>query len=578
MSITRRVAAVATALGSFVAFPAAAQSGNALPSREQIELPPMEAQLPSTAEVRVQQPADAQPCSFASSPLTAEITTLTFADGRGGSLPPEILQLLSGIRPKPGVQPIAQLCALRDEAASRLAAAGYIAAASIPSQEIADGQARLTVILGRLVDVRITGGSERARAAIGGRADRLKSLYPLRTDALERELLLASDVPGQQVQMVLQSAGTAPGELVGVLTLRSQPFAVTANVNNLGSRQIGRENGTLRLEGYGLTGLNDVTFVGASATADFEEQRTIQGGHYFGFDNGMTFGGSVAYAWSRPSLGALDLRSESLLAAIEARAPLARTVRARADASAGLEIVEQTSRLGGGSAAAPVTRDKLRVGFLRLQGRAQQPTVGGGEAWSMGGTLELRKGLDILDASQRGEIDADGYFPSQAQGNPTAFVVRGGVNSSIALTRRFALGSVFQGQWAPDPLLNFEEFSVGDYTIGRGYDPSVTSGDSAIAMRLEPSWVLPVQSSRLALQAYGFYDAVRIWNEDTGSTENGRNLRSAGLGLRAILPGRLVIDGGWAHPFDEPLNQPGAERASDRFLISVSVQFSPAAR
>ncbi|HET9811789.1 MAG TPA: ShlB/FhaC/HecB family hemolysin secretion/activation protein [Sphingomicrobium sp.] len=516
------------------------------------------------------------PCPLAASNLSVTLESVTFSDGKGGALPPQMAKLLADIEPRPGATQVAQLCELRDEAAARLLAAGYIAAVTIPQQEITrDARtARLTVIPARLVRVEIVGDAGPQAARVAARAERLKSLYPLRTADLERELLLASDNPGLDVKILLVPAGTGPGEVVGRLQVVRRTFNVLTNLQNYGSNAVGPQIGSVRAELYGLTGLADVSFVGASSTADFKEQRTVQGGHYFTLDSGATFGGSVAYAKSRPDLGALDLRSDSLLVALEGYAPFVRTVAARGTFGGGLEIVEQESKLFGGETAVPLTRDKLRVAFLKLQYSRRGLRFDGAEAWSIDGTLQLRKGLDILDATDRGE--ADGLFaPSRLEGDPTAFLIRAGSSARVQ-TGRFALLTRVEGQYSEKPLLAFEEYSVGNYTIGRGYDPSVTSGDSALGARLQPSFYVP--TGRAVIEPYAFADAVRIWNEDTFATEDGRTLVSAGLGARLYLANRFVLDAAWAHPFDKPLDLPDGDRAPDRFLLSLTASFGPSAR
>ena len=145
-----------------------------------------------------------------------------------------------------------------------------------------------------------------------------------------------------------------------------------------------------------------------------------------------------------------------------------------------------------------------------------------------------------------------------------------------ARTGQFALLTRLDGQYSAKPLLGFEEYSVGNYTIGRGYDPSVTSGDSALGVRLQPSAFLP--AGRAVIEPYAFGDAVRIWNEDSITTEDDRTLASAGLGARLYFANRFVLDAGWAHPFDKPLNVAGADRAPDRFLISLTASFGPTPR
>ena len=569
-SRSRAGAVVAAILVAGVGGPAFAQ---ALPSREQIELPDLQ-QSPTAAQVRVERLPQAAACPFSSSDLTTDLRAVSFTDGAGEALPAEVMQLLSSIEPLAGAQPLSQVCALRDAAADRLRAAGYIAAVTIPQQEItkASGNVQLAVLLGRLVDVEVVGDAGGQAARIASRIERIKGLYPLRTADLERELLLASDNPGLDLRLNLASAGK-PGELVGTLSVARKAFALTANVNNFGSKALGREIGTVRAEFYGLTGLADVTFIGASSSLDFEEQWSVQGGHYFSLDSGTTFGGSLAYSESRPDIG-LPIRAKSLLGAIEGYAPIVRTVAARVTIGGGLEIIDQKSNLVAGGISVPVTRDKLRVAFAKVEGTRRGFAPDGSIASLFSGTLQLRKGLDILGASKRG-VGSGGYFPSKLEGDPTALVVRGGF-ANLMRWGGFGLLTELQGQYSAKALLAFEEFSVGNYTIGRGYDPSATSGDSALGVRLQPSVTVP--ASRVTIEPYAFFDAVRIWNEDSFTTEDGRSLLSAGAGARFYLGGRFMLDAAYAHPFDKPLDTPFAKRAPDRFLLSLTASFGPSAR
>lgn len=552
----------------------AQQSG--LPSRQQIELPDRVAP-PTAVDVRISDEASrAVPCPFDQSDLTVRLDEVRFVGVNGAPLPPEIGLLLAGIAPSAEEQPISQLCDLRDAAAARLSAAGYIAAVSIPPQEISrDARtATLAVIPARLVGIEVVGDAGGYAGSLAARGERLKAIYPLRSGDVERELMLASDTPGLDVRMTLVSAGTAPGEVIGRLEVSKRDFEIVANVQNYGSRAIGREIASVRAEFYGLTGLSDVTFVGASSTGDFQEQWTLQGGHYLSLDSGFTFGGSVVYAESRPGIGAIDLRANSLLAAIEAYAPVVRTVASRITFGGGLELINQESSVRGGGISVPLTRDQLRVAFLKMDGTHRKLRRDGSEAFSLDGTLQLRQGLDILGASERGVADGL-YFPSNLEGDPTALVVRGGL-SARTQQGNFALLGRVEGQYSASPLLGFEEYAVGNFTIGRGYDPATTLGDSAIGARLQPSLFLRAGDG--IFEPYLFADAVRIWNEDSITAENGRTLVSAGLGARVYIANRYVFDAGWARPFDKALNIPGAERAPDRLLVSITASFGPSGR
>jgi hemolysin activation/secretion protein len=566
-------AIVAASLSSL---PAAAQiAPGALPSREQIELPRTDAPQPRSGVTVTDETQRAANCPFDAS-IAVEISRLRFTLADGSPLPGELAALLDGLKPGSGKQPLPELCRLRDDAAALLSSHGYITGVTIPPQEITDGEARLIVIPAKLTDVRINGKPGRNGAAILARIEQLKTMPVLNTRRIESVLMTANDVPGTQVAMALRSAGTAPGDVIGELNIASTPFTILANVQNSGSKTIGRESGSIRAEVFGLTGMSDRTFIGISSTFDTDEQQVVQAGHYFGFDSGLTIGGRFSYAWSRPDLGALDLRSRSLIGGLDLSQPLYRSVRANADIGGGFEIIEQRIKFypGGVTGGLPLTRDKLRVAYLRLSGSKRAPQFNGPDAWGVSGSIELRQGFDIFDATQTGKITPQGYGPSRFEGSATATVIRGGFGGFISLGRLFSISTTVQGQWASGPLLSFEEFSVGNLTIGRGYDPGVTSGDKALGIRIEPRVQLPIKS-RLGVQAFAFYDSVRIWNDDLFTTERDRSLQSWGGGMRFTLPGMMALEATYARPEDPELNLPGARRASDRVLLSLTAQFAP---
>ncbi len=547
----------------------------ALPSREQIELPRTDAPQPRSGVTVTDDTTRTANCPFDAS-IAVEISRLRFTLADGSPLPGELAALLDALKPNPGKQPLPELCRLRDDAAALLSARGYITGVTIPPQEITDGEARLVVIPARLTDVRINGQSGRNRAAILARIEQLKAMPVLNTRRIESILVAANDVPGTQVTMALRTAGTAPGEVIGELNIVSTPFTILANVQNSGSRTIGRESGSLRAEFFGLTGVSDRSFIGLSSTFDTDEQQTVQAGHYFGLNSGLTIGGRFSYAWSRPDIGALDLRSRSLIGGIDLSQPLHRSVRATADIGGGFEVIEQRIKFypGGVAGGLPLTRDKLRVAYLRLSGSKRAPQFNGPDAWGVSGSIELRQGFDIFDATQSGVVTPQGYAPSRFEGSATATVIRGGAGAFVSLGRLFSVSTTVQGQWASGPLLSFEEFSVGNLTIGRGYDLGVTAGDKAIGLRVEPRVQLPVRA-RVGIQAFAFVDAVRIWNDDVFTTERDRQLQSWGGGMRATLPGLMSLEAVYARPDDPELNLPGARRASDRLLLSLTAQFAP---
>ena len=130
-------------------------------------------------------------------------------------------------------------------------------------------------------------------------------------------------------------------------------------------------------------------------------------------------------------------------------------------------------------------------------------------------------------------------------------------------------------KWTNQALLNYDEFSIGNLTVGRGYDPGANTGDKAIAGTIEPRVNLPT-GTRVATQLFGFYDVVRLYNLDTGSTEARRKLESYGGGVRVTLSGIARLDVTYAHPIDKPLLTGATARVpKDRVLVSLTAQLVP---
>ena len=526
------------------------------------------------------------PQALIESSLTVPLTGISFTGTGGKPLPPEITALLArtGRTMIGTTQPIRMVCDVRDEANATLSAAGYVAAVRVPEQTVEGGKLVLEVVTARIVELRVRGEAGRSRRRIEALLNRLKAIDPLNQRSAERVLLLAGDIPGVAVTLELSPAASgAPGEVIGDVTVERIPGTLLFNVQDYGSKQIGRYAGLARAELYGLTGLGDRTFVSLFSTSDFKEQRVIQVGHDFLLTNGgLRLGGQFTYAWTRPSLeqfgGSIDLKSNALLATIEATQPVIRSLSTNVNVGAGFDLINQQVKTG----TVPVNLDRLRIFFVRANAdHVERNTQGLAPRYRFGLGVELRKGTNLLDATKRGGGGPDG-FPTRFEGDPSAFELRG--NFSTELRRRFGPTSPYavtaaaevRGQWSNHPLLAFEELSVGNLTIGRGYDPGATSGDRLVGGTFELRAGKPQALSRkdFAYEAIAFYDAVRLWNLDTGSVENDRQLRSVGGGARVSWGDHARLEVVYAHPMDRA-QAFDDRRASNRLLVSLVFRALP---
>lgn len=550
-----------------------------LPTREEVEKP----NIPALATPRVKVDGagafEPSPCALATSPHKVTINSVRFEGPGNTAVAPEIAEVLEGFVPlTQGMQPVANVCEMRDRANYLLRNAGYVASVQVRAQDLSDNTLHLVVVTAHITEVRVHGDAGKYRDLLDTRIAQLQALRPLNQFEAERLLLLVGDVPGLDVRLSLRSAGTTPGAVIGDLTLTTVPYNVMVNAQNYGSREVGPEAVYVRGEVYGLTGHGDVSYLGLSSTIDPQEQQIIQIGHAMGLGHsGAVIGGSFITASSRPDLVGVDLRTRSSIAEVEFRMPVIRSLRRDVGVAAGFEVIEQKTQIHGTGPVANLNLDKLSVAYARVTGDMRYPDMIFGGALQGRAALELRKGTDLFDAtplpSGTSAALPGGFRPSRNDGNSQAFVARLDADASIGLGRWVTLAGTVRGQWADNPLLSYEEFSVGNLNIGRGYDPGANSGDSAIGLRGEVRVGWP-SNSALTGEAYTFYDSVTVWNQDVNTTENGRKLESWGGGLRMFLPGRLVFDIMYAQPLDPALSI-STKTPPGRVMFSLTTQFLP---
>lgn len=576
---------IVTALSLGIVLPSAAYAqavpGGATPSREQVEtpIPQTEARKPEVS-VEASNAFAQDDCSLTRYPDRVNLSAIQFEGIGGAELSPAIRTAINGIQAsESGDQPIEVVCRIRDRVNAELASTGYIARVQVPPQEITGGTLRLVIVTGRVVEVRVRGDVGKFGPALDSRLERIRAMDPFNKDEAVRILLDANDIPGMRVKLSLRNAGGTPGDLIADVDASAQSILVLANIQNYGSKQLGREVATVRAEMYGLTGLADRTYISLSNSLQWNEIHIGQIGHDFALnDSGLRMAAKLSLAQSEPDIPNLDLQSRSLIAGLELSAPFVKKVGASARAALGFEVINQATRVLAGGTKAPFTHDQIRVLYTRVDGVMRKLDANGNPVFSLDGQLELRKGIGILGATQRGTIE-NNFAPSRFEGDPKATVVRGELNSSLNMGRYFSLDTKVFGQWANNPLLNLEEFSLGNYTIGRGYDPGANGGDRALAARIEPRINLG-QFGRVSVSATGFFDIVGLWNLDSSAgTEAKRTLRSAGGGMRLILrdadnTARASLDILYAKPLDKALVADPV-KPTGRLLVSFTTKLLP---
>ena len=569
----------------FVAPSLAQVAAGGAPTREEINraAPPPQSSTPS--RLTIDDERGRAPCPLADP--AAPSMAIAFAGARF-----EHLQGLTADRLRPAFEAFlgktiggGPLCEIRDAATAILARAGYVAAIEIPPQDGADGIVRFDVVMARIVRIELAGGSTRMARPLAAYLARIRAepVFNLRT--AERYLLLARDLPGYDVHLTLRSAGAAPGEVVGIVSLARTPIAISANLQNYGSHELGRWGALVSAQINGVAGLGDRLTLGLFNSLQPREQTVLQAGYDLRLGSkGWAVGARVTQAWTHPTIADTMLTSRTLIAALDASVPLVRRQATTVRATGGIELIDQDLRQDGTLA----TRDRLRAAFLRLDLEARERPAGDIFAistalprWRLAGTFEARRGLGILGASP--SCGAAPLFSecttlptrSRLQADPTATLVRFTGYGEVRPLGRVTLVASPRLQYAFDPLAGYEQYSGGAYTVGRGYDPGAAIGDSGAGLSIEAQYGSIAPRHRgAAFQPFLFVDGAWVWSRASYPPEDDPlRLLSTGGGIRVALADRARVELTAAIPLRRGPYQ--TERGGTRVLLSITTRLWP---
>jgi hemolysin activation/secretion protein len=129
-----------------------------------------------------------------------------------------------------------------------------------------------------------------------------------------------------------------------------------------------------------------------------------------------------------------------------------------------------------------------------------------------------------------------------------------------------------RAQYAFKPLFSFEEFSAGNFTIGRGYDPGELIGDHAAGgtAELRGPRLAVSRDSELRVQPFAYFDAAWVWNKGIAGSQR---LTSVGGGLRSDLGARFRLEATLAVPLEKTGLQ--TRKSDPRLLVTLTTRLLP---
>lgn len=426
---------------------------------------------------------------------------------------------------------------------------GYIfASAMVPEQVVDAGAVTVRLDAGTVDRVRIVGSkNSRLQRVLDGIVG-----HAVRKDVLERQLLLAGDMPGMTI-VSTRYVREADGATL-IVDVREDRVAGSAGLDNYGSSDLGPARLRLRLDLTGLLDDGDQLTTQLVVTPLQPKELAYGSLRYsIGIGGATQIGVAAALGKTKPgdALSAGRLTGESIYGAIFVNHALIRSNRTSLWVNAELAYLRVDQKFDG------IAAQRDEIATLTLSTTATTK-FGGGRLWG---------GLGVVQ----------GFGPTK-DGDPMASRFDGSAVFTKAvlwadwtrnLTKQLSVRVGANGQMANRPLLAAQEIGVGGPGFGRGYDFSERFGDNGVLGVVEVRQLIekPVTGVNW-VQLYQFLDGGYVENLRGGFGDGAR--WSAGAGLRAAL-GKTSIGAEVAFPINVARYETGTK--APRVNLTVGQDF-----
>lgn len=449
----------------------------------------------------------------------------------------------------------AELGRLTDAIAARAREEGYVlATAWIPEQTLIGGMLRVRIEEGRIDAVRIEGSDD---LAIRRQLERLIDGRPVTLAALQREVLLADDLPGVWIR---STRFERDGERrILVVDAGRNDFGGSVLATTDGTKPLGPIRARIDLDANGLISARDRVDLSFSATPLDPDELAFFSARYSVVinDAGTSVGAFGSYSRTEPGayLANRELQGEAWQGGIRIRHPLLRTQQR----SFWLEASAELQDLAQDSFGTLARHDRIALARLGFYGFT--PLAGG----NFQGRVTVSQGIPTFGATPTGSTLA-----SRIDAEPDFTTWSWWLNWRRGIAPRVTLQLASIGQLSTAPLLIGETFSLGGTQFLRGYDFAQRVGDEGAAglAELRYDWPRALGAVR-SVQLYAFADAGTVSNIAAGRGSG--TLASSGAGMRADITRELDLDFEIAVPLSEDRYDTGDK--TPRINVRVSRSF-----
>jgi len=409
----------------------------------------------------------------------------------------------------------------------------------LPQQSLRDGGVlRVEIVNGFIERVDTSNVPANARSRIEGLTAPIVNKEGLTRGELERQLLLAGDVPGIALKSAL-GAGDEPGSAVIALDPEYRKVTGFAGFGNPTDVGLGRVAFNLGMEVNSPLKFGETFYFRASGApqdyfSDDPRSRILAVGAVvpLGF-SGLTLNVELTSSDTKPDDDVVPTRSSFDRQSVRLSYPFVRSRQLNVTGQVALDLQsDKQDLIGAGGARVPIYRDEISV--LRFGGsvsyfhKDDSVTEAG---------LILSQGLDAFGARTAAEAAAEGVPLSRAGADADFTKLAGSFSHRRALAASFPLALSVTGRFQTsfvDPLVTSEQISIVGAQELSAFDSGVLRGDSGFVVRSELSTQTRVTLATVPvlLSPYTFLSYGAVYLESPSAAEQERTEAFAyGIGI-----------------------------------------------
>ena len=412
------------------------------------------------------------------------------------------------------------------ELTKRYRDSGYLLSRVVlPAQELEPLRVdvRLVAVEGYISSVKYVGEENfvaRFRSYFSRAEKKLLGQRPLRHKDFEREMLLLQDLAGVKATSRFEE-GDVRGASVLVLTVESAIVDGTVGWGNTGTESAGPHMFNAGLGFSTLPVIGAKTAISYNQAANFQEYYSVQVTQSYQFSCGLLAQGSYAYSASpKPDTDfarAFDYKTRSDTFNLGLSYPI---IRSR-DMNLGAGLSFESRDSSGEVLSERYTTDRLRGVTLNVN-------FDFSDEW--GGVTQIipafTSGVNAFGATDKDRKASNQLAPAEYF-KATAYISR-----NQQLFSEFSLFTAVSAQFSDSPLSSYNQFSLGGFQFGRGFEPGAIQNDNGAALNVEPRWTHWL-TEKAAVQPYVFYDWGKAWSaRHVSGAPRSETMSSFGAGVR----------------------------------------------